>query len=161
MAARNFQLSRKSRGYVGKLNILKNVPVLNIFLVPEHQNFWDNEPVLISSKTNGEKQPPLGITFSSRADLKTWQTRTYLLQSNSQWLLLYKVTWFWLFPIVSIVLQRSLHCHTTGCDKISSLWKTKLLNGKNPKRLGRTKELLNRKFKSFLVGSGNSHKVNV
>ena len=60
MAARDLQLSRKSRGYVEKLNILKNVPVLNIFLVPEHQNFWDNEPVLISSKTSGKKTASFG-----------------------------------------------------------------------------------------------------
>ena len=61
-----------------KLNILRNSRVLKILLVLEHLNFCDNEPVL-NSDENWKKQPPFGITFSSRTNLGNWQQWTYFL----------------------------------------------------------------------------------
>ena len=62
-----------------KLNILRNSRVLKILLVLEHLNFCDNEPVLNSDEINWKKQPPFGITFSSRTNLENWLQWTYFL----------------------------------------------------------------------------------
>ena len=55
LADNYLQLPGKSKCYFEHLNILRNVPVLNLLFTPKRVNFWDYESAFISGNMNGKK----------------------------------------------------------------------------------------------------------